>query len=459
MDRKIRFFISTRGRIDSLEGCIASLSKASANAFPDASATCCVFDDSTVNDLSAQVRIVCKKHSNDHFRVQIIDRTAQSQLLQAFSALHSDFRGLLDSSCKMLANRQWDLAGVRNFAFIVAYGISNANDLIIFLDDDILFESAVYCGHFVPIDGAEAIKQLEETTAPGTVGVSSVSYFGRVDPPIDEHIGLVARDLVRALLAARNDNAWAEQFRINLNEIGFFPTSLPARLNLPNTDPIESGSGIGGTVVATTPASLFSHGLPRCYNEQRIWESTLGATSEVTRRIRFPLLHAAPPQLPITTSSLFYQNRGDIVYRAVKSVLENAPSDFPRIAWCGETLSAEHFAVAKQNVLDRVHATIRSAVEAGRFLEWEGVIQVAASQQLAESKRAIEHMAYYLQDSINFIEAQDPKTLYQWFLDYLGSRPMWQELLMEAKAVLRTFNMGWMESENDPGESSSDHWC
>ncbi len=224
--------------------------------------------------------------------------------------MSDDFKGLLDASCKMLANEEWDLAGVRNLAFIVAYGISNANDSVIFLDADILFESAVYCGHFMPIDGAEAIKQLEETTAPGTVDVSSASYFGWIDLPIDEHIGLVARDLVKALLAAGNDHAWAEQFRIHLNEIGLFPTSLPARLNLPNTEPTESGSGIGGTVAATTPASLFSHGLARCYNEQQIWESTLGATSEVTRRIRFPLLHAAPPQLPITTSSLFVKTVG-----------------------------------------------------------------------------------------------------------------------------------------------------
>ena len=285
---------------------------------------------------------------------------------------------LLRAATRPLGHGPWDLAGARNLAFLLAYCESDDDDLVVFLDDDILLTSAEYRGRFVEVDGASLLRELLASTPPGSLTASGAAYLGQFDGSILDHL--------RAALE-------------NPADLSAFPATLPARLIFEAAPPATEGPGISGALLATTPAALRSHFLPACYNEDWIWLSLLGKPGAEIRKAESRALHAAPAFRNVSRALFSYQSIGEVVYLAVES---------------GRTaLSTAHFLAAKESLLRDMCVLLEPCTRLGA---------VAVAQ--------------FLQQELVHVKAMDPAALHAWFRRYLENIPVWQNLLETARERL-----------------------
>ncbi|GCE29264.1 hypothetical protein KDA_47480 [Dictyobacter alpinus] len=267
MQRHFKFFICTRDRPHMLERCVKNLAYAFNTLSSEAHAVCYIFDDSTDVDVSRSIYRKWNGQQVLNFSIIVIEARLQDNIFRRLSNLAPHHEEALHAFCKTLGQGEWDLAGVRNFAFLYAYACSDEDDLLVFVDDDILFQSSMYHTHAISINGSEVLRTLEASTPPKAVKASGVYYLGRADIAVCEHIQLTMEDMRIAIEQKDADQKQLAALHVLLEDIMLFPQTLPTRLNLPGMQLIERGPGISGAALATTPASLRSHGLMRTYNE------------------------------------------------------------------------------------------------------------------------------------------------------------------------------------------------
>jgi hypothetical protein len=376
--------ICTRDRPQTLALCVGSLSESFRWAFPGASAHCYIFDDSTTPALSAQVRHIAAGARSAELEVTLIDRERQHLIDRRLAALSAR------SASRALGQGSWDLAGVRNFAFLLTYCYSGDDDVIVFLDDDILLSSRVYEGRFMPVDGVSLIRELVSNTPARQQVASGASYLGRFDGSILDHLRLALDDA---------------------RDLSLFPSALPVQLTLPGARIVNDGPGISGALLATTPASLASHFLPACYDEDWIWLALLGQSGAAVRTVASQALHAAPPQPPVENGFVTYQNTGEVIYRAVRDAMKDAPSGGRALSWCENRISPGHFLEARRSVI----GDIRS---------------------LREDAAATARIRSCLKSALEDVEALSHTALYQSFRRYLELIPSWRSLLPEARELI-----------------------
>lgn len=434
--KALRFFVCTRDRPQALGLCLDSLSGSLKEALPGLTAHCYILDDSTTPALSTQVRRLSGASACAPLQIKIIDRGRQHAIYQQLAALHPESLRLLKCTCRMLGRGPWDLAGVRNFAFLLAYCYSNENDIIIFLDDDILLTSSAYGGHFIEIEGVSLIRQLLSSIRTGQLIASGTTYFGRLDGSILDHLRLYFTDLTNGMLSDLRDPEARAQMIERLQQISLFPSTLPARIVLPGgRAALKSGPGISGALLVTTPAALLSHPLPRCYNEDWIWLSLLGQPGASIRRVRLKALHAAPPQAPIKSDFVAYQNTGEVVYRAVRAVMKDAASCRNALERCWDTISVDHLLRAKQGLAREIRSLLQAGMKLDKWLDGTGLLSGEAHLR-ASVRSAIRGVRRCGKDALESVEATDYAALYRWFQGYLRGIPKWRRLLRESREAV-----------------------
>lgn len=425
--RTFRFFVCTRNRPEELAQCLSSLARTFLFAFPGQQALCYIFDDSTTQEMSSRVFELCIQKHFEGLHVHYIHTAEDIALLQSPSRLTSQSFRKLRSFCKQLGHPAWDLAGVRNLAFVCALSYAQEDDFLLFLDDDMLFESSNYQGHFLVIDGISVLRQLAQQTPPRMIVASGVGYYGRHDTSLRQHMQLVLEEIQQLLSIHKMGTNMSPLLQKRLHELSHFPHAIPLRLNLPGFALAEGGPGISGAILATTVASLRSHCLPRWYNEDWIWLSLLGAGPGTLRKIEASVIHAAPPQLPITLDFFQYQMYGDILYLALEVALKDIPPQTHRLAYCQHHLSSRHFVIAQQESLKMLWNDWKQVQEIRRFLLQQG--KSANSVDLLPLLHSLHHVAQYLHETIRFVEAQTPSLLWNEFHHYLDAIAIWREAL------------------------------
>jgi hypothetical protein len=428
----LRFFICSRDRPSTLCRCIDGLGKALREASLEGQAICFIVDDSTRPEFSAREHSIAGRADSNGFQIEIVDRRRQDAINERLTGLGPGALTFLRSATRKLGHGPWDLAGVRNFAFLLAYCYSNEDDLVVFLDDDILLSSAVYRGRLVEVDGASLIRELMASTPRGELVASGTAYFGQVDGSVLDHLRLVSEDMLRLLALDPDGGAPRAQAAVLLDELRLFPATLPTRLEFAGTRDSLEGPGISGALLATTPASLHSHFLPRCYNEDWIWLALLGRPGAAINKSSYRALHASPPQLEIRSAVLDYQNIGEIVYRAVRRAINDAPLGCTALAQCEENISANDFLSAKESLMREMHSLLGARARIERSLAgWpdEGDMRVSARNALAGIDR-------YIEDALMRAKAVNHAALYRWFRRYLTDIPAWRNLLDGARAML-----------------------
>ena len=288
----LRVFICSRDRPATLRRCIDSLGHSLREASLDSQAICFIVDDSTQPESSAQVHSIAAANG---LRLAVVDRARQHAINRQLAGLAPESLRLLGSATRGLGEGPWDLAGVRNLAFLLAYSYSADDDLVLLLDDDILLTSAVHRGTFVEVDGASLLLELLSSIRRSGLVASGVAYAGQLDGSILDHLRLVSEDTLSRL----SGNADDPRGLAFLEELSLFPSTLPVQPAFSDPGDSDGGPGISGALLATTPASLRSHFLPSCYNEDWIWLALLGQPGAAISRLRRKALHASPPQREI----------------------------------------------------------------------------------------------------------------------------------------------------------------
>src|SRR5258708_1176384 len=125
--RAFKFFICTRDRPKVLEQCILSLAQSFSDAFPGTRAEGYIFDDSTTRDSSNRLYDTWNGKRVLGLELHLVNSDRQKAFLRELTDLEPEYQMLLKASIKELGQGHWDLAGVRNFAFLFAYCSSDDN--------------------------------------------------------------------------------------------------------------------------------------------------------------------------------------------------------------------------------------------------------------------------------------------------------------------------------------------
>jgi len=108
-----------------------------------------------------------------------------------------------------------------------------------------------------------------------------------------DHLRLVSEDALR-LLSRDSDGCDArDEAALLLDQLRLFPSTLPVQLAFAGARDSIEGPGVSGALLATTPASMYSHFLPLCYNEDWIWLALLGRPDAAINKASHRVLHAS----------------------------------------------------------------------------------------------------------------------------------------------------------------------
>jgi hypothetical protein len=422
---QFRCFLCTRNRPRELARCLDSLTRSFLLAFPGRHLDCFIFDDSTSETLSAETACLCRGPSSAEVTRHYV-RTA-ADIAQVVTLPPSPFLPQVVASCKQLGSDAWDLAGVRNLAFLCALSCSQEEDLLLFLDDDILFESAWYAGHWIAVDGVAVLRQLIDQTIPQVITASGVGYYGRHDTSLRQHLALIVKELRQALCGEERLPLEHSSFERLLHDLSHFPHTMPIRLNLRDNHLAEGGPGLSGAVLATTPVTLRSHGLPRWYNEDWTWLSLLESAS--LQKIEAAVLHAAPPQTLVTHEFFRYQVRGDIIYAALAAVLASLPSHLPRLSACQQQLSPQHFTLARQELVQALRLDQKHLTNVIHRLCSRGTAFRTQPIALPTVLAGLHAITRYLEDADAFARSLDSWHLWDEVQRYFASMALWRSAL------------------------------
>lgn len=416
----MHFVLCTRDRIDLALDLLEETSRCLREAFPNKRGRFIIFDDSTTTDKSIQLRKSINDRSYQNLRISVIGRREQSNLMQQ---LQDDSCELKRNTCfREMGRGPWDLAGVRNFAFLYAFLMLPGDDVVVFLDDDMRFESLEYHGHSFNIDGAGVLLELYDLIRNQHAVAAGTGYWGRADMSILEHLCLTAEELLGNPVKQETPSS---SFRILVD----FPSTLPISIHdqVAFNDPRhgDGPAGISGAVLALHPRALKSHCLPRLYNEDWIWLLLLGDPSREIMRITNGVIHAAPPQSPVDMSFFLYQERGQIVYNALEGFLRDYSGSTDRITWTQRHLNQGIFSHSKQEET----IIVRDCLD--RYRRLQQLVGVRSENR--RIRTAIDSICDFLEDAISGINAISAQECYLNVMTYLSEVEQWRSLFRRVR--------------------------
>ena len=430
MEGNAIFFLCTRDRPESLRWALSSLTNAAVKAFPAENLRCYVLDDSTKEANSQLTKDIADSCTSRTFCVHVIANAEQSRLDCVLKHCAEHFATYHSTYTRKLGKGSWDLAGVRNLAFLLAYSLCSPDDIAVFVDDDIVFESVTLLGHSIEVDGVKILKELCAALARPEALVAGTGLWGRLDTSVAEHIRLTFDRL-------GNIHYLGESLRLEWEEmltlIAGFPNSIPFTLNLPTIEIRTDGPGISGGAMAVKPAALRSLGLPRTYNEDWIWLSLLGGDSSPIHRIAYCVAHVSPKDIMVDEDFVVYQSKGEIMYTAIRQVLKEAMGVHSRIAWVREHLKPNHFDSAKDIVEEDLKETLTSVEQGSRVLcemsQKSNSIAHLSKEAFAGARKI--HMT--LSSAAAKVRCLSSRRLCNEIIHYLNTVPTWEALLAFGK--------------------------
>lgn len=440
MQQSARFFLCTRDRPYFVRRSLLSLSqacRAAARGPLTDNVPVFILDDSTLAQHSVVLRNLVRQLRpaiRPLHPVLIGSSSQRRHITTLLRDLPEDLDRVKHSFIRTLGSGPWDLAGVRNLAFLLGYSVSACDDLMILLDDDIVFSPTTYRGTRYNIDGGGALCELVAHTPRGGQVAAGVHYVGEMDTSLLDHLSIC----MRALPPSEHSADSLSTVRLHL-----FPRlgmRWPKHINQNDRTALHEGPSISGAVLSTTPAAVASHPLPRCYNEDWIWLRLLGSHDQSCLPISRPLLHAGPIRTRVSLDLLAYQQRGEILYAVFNQLLlrwqENGhgkPSD--PIQWCTTHLAPEQFARAQHEAI----ADIRRMQKSLRTLT-ACPSPHAATNWLTPTTVALSRLEAY-------VTAIRLDTLYAFTMRYLASVRSWRRLMRYSRLRLHNILHDWEEAE------------
>ncbi|QBD75004.1 hypothetical protein EPA93_02940 [Ktedonosporobacter rubrisoli] len=436
--RTLRFFICTRNRPETLERCINSIAVSCRRAFPGLQAHCYVFDDSTEEDASNQIRALCARKTFPELVVSLITNVEKEKFLKYLIEQAPHAATFLATNCKQLGKGSWDAAGLRNVTLLYACLCSSEEDLLIFLDDDISLQTLTYQGHLLSVDGAQALQEMNARVAARAAVAVGAGYIGRFDGAVYDHLG----DLLAQIEEQLSYEEGITRAGKTLEALMGFPDVLPIRISLSAAMQDEEdayGAGIirpeiSGAALATTRAAICSHHFPRCYNEDWIWLALLGEQDDALQKIATDVIHAPPSQFSIRPEFFLYQNGGDVLYAAVRRALEYRPDSYNRIAWCQEHFSVQHVQQALEDRIAWMEKLLHKVSILERFLQDDHRKILWQPEEAGALVHTAQALRGYIEYAVDFMSETPVAYWFDMLSNYFADIALWRKIMQIASS-------------------------
>jgi len=206
-----------------------------------------------------------------------------------------------------------------------------------------------------------------------------------------------------------------------------FPDRLPLYCDLPSSpyrftprvDRSDFGPGkMSGAVTVTNRQAVYDHNLPRCYNEDWIWQLFLQDIKISTEKV----VHV-PSKRRATTNFCAYQQLGEIIYASICSLFDGDELLDKGSCWSIDRLSPGIVAAAKANQLHLL-AELVNTIQRG-----EQSILSHTSYRRSEIEPNVRQQIWFVNEVIQEIEQTNDREVMKFIHTYLTHFQAWQELL------------------------------
>lgn len=360
---RMRFFICTRNRPETAMRCITSLVDAYSVAYPYSNSQIYIIDDSTNSEYFDALQKAISKQGYNNIQITAISRATRLDTLKRFkSETHDDeLKRAIDYFFEPndVVPVDWDVSRVRNYAALLAYNVSNDDDIVVFLDDDILLADSNYFNRPITVQGSRVLRDVRAYLRDPRIVAVGTGYWGRIDISVIEHIGKVCDALAKNI---KSNQLLEAEYGDLLN----FPHTLPVFIEYPSTsDHIEMQLGPGGVsaaFIAFRRSQLETHGFMRCYNEDWIWQLFLDSDRTIVK-LDQKLIHAPPRNSKVETTFAYFQEFGEVVFSSLETAFTNLHLDSRRnsLDWIRMHLEPSLVERSQQRELERIQTSIESA--------------------------------------------------------------------------------------------------
>jgi len=428
---RMRFFICTRNRPQTVLYSVASLVDAYDSAFPYVKCQIFIVDDSSSTEYFETLETALQEKKFSNAEIIPISRGTRYSFVDSLKAETSDDK--VQSAIEYFFGTdasdalRWDVSRVRNYIALLAYGVSREGDIIVFLDDDIVLTNVNYDGKLISVSGSRVLRDVCAYLRNSEVIAVGCGYWGRIDVSVIEHISK-ACDVLSVEL---RDNRFSN---IKFDEVVDFPNTLPVFIEYPsgeNAVEMQVGpGGISAAFIALRREQLRTHGFIRCYNEDWIWQLYFDPQKTMIK-LDQRLIHAPPRKGMVETAFACYQEFGEIVFTSLEAIMHNfnSGSNLSHLDLWYEKITPELIEVSRQQEIARVKNCIQSVQKLQLLIEKQSDIFGRNGSDLVLLREAVVKMNELLRVTEQYVLNLDVNFIIFAIQRYVRSNQQWSFLI------------------------------
>ncbi len=416
---KIYFVICTRDRTEPMTRCIGSILITLDKLNLTKEGEIVVFDDSTSQSIRQNNAKAISRFAKK-ISIQIVDSEAQSMVFKEVCKQLNFTATELHRFIRQFGQSDWDLARVRNFAFFILSKYLRNDEFALFVDDDICFTDMNYEGTIYNVKGEDflvnLISNFKDSALAGRALAIGSDYVGRIDASIVEHLSAYFQSVSNLRPKEIDGSSKKADFSAVIN----FPNTLPvnnAVQGYSNTENI--GPSISGGILAINRLAMASLHLPNFYNEDWIWLIILRGRGGFLKNLHIPLLHAAPIPGAITGRFLSYQSKGEVIYRALYSSINDLPINTDPIDWFKGTPLVDFLKSSRDVEVKKLNQCLQMVLDSPLWSASQNLYNPGLNRITAFLQSAIDYL-----NSARFIENTNEE-----ILCYLEDVGAWKEIV------------------------------
>lgn len=180
----------------------------------------------TIIDDSEHPQLRCDYLESE--KVHVLSVSKQLQLLDELESHGRELSEVVRKSTRLLgSSRRWNASGPRNLAFVKALQEASEEDILVFIDDDIAFNTLNAPDEIRTIgttSGAHVLNSLCDALWNRRIDVVGVKYLGRLDLSVLNHISQLLNRIERGLVSG-------EPIQNELDVLSKFPDAQPVSLD------------------------------------------------------------------------------------------------------------------------------------------------------------------------------------------------------------------------------------
>lgn len=232
-----------------------------------------------------------------------------------YSSVLSGSEGHVVESLQTLGSSIWCPSRARNRALDVIRTIASQDDIVLFFDDDIIFDCGTYHGIHYRSAGRTILQESVRVLEDDDWAVVGCRYKGRADVSLAEHLAHYARQL----LASETMGDGSERARRLTEQLLGYP-ELPLVVHEDETmhETYQGPGGLSLGFLALNAQMLPAIRFPNIYNEDWFWIEALVRRGAKCVQLSHALLHAPDTCYGFTAERALSQEIGDVIWDTLR---------------------------------------------------------------------------------------------------------------------------------------------